>query len=180
MANNHSPRRIILVGESGEGKTQLLIDIVQNLRKQSVKVEGVLSPGIFDDGKKVAIELLDLATNHSRICARLALETKSDLEFGDWAFDREALAWGNQRLNNIGQTDVFVLDEVGPLELEKGEGLQTGLEIAQNGWFKVGLMTARPNCVRPILEVFPESEIFNCSSWDHSELLQELIRIATR
>ena len=39
------------------------------------------------------------------------------------------MEWGNGILRGIRDCNIFILDEIGPLELEKGLGLTAGLEF---------------------------------------------------
>jgi len=51
----------ILTGESGSGKTTWLQALIERKRAQGCEVTGVLSPAVFQDGEKVAIDVVLLS-----------------------------------------------------------------------------------------------------------------------
>lgn len=178
MESSTGRMQIALSGMRGSGKTSCLIGLVAVLKKKGVDVKGVLSPAVFEGERKVAIEMEDLATGERRILARLVHETPADLEFGDWAFNEETIAWGNACLSKVGYADVLIIDEIGPLELTLGRGLQEGLRQMTLGKYRVGILTIRPKCLSALKANFPGIREYPLSSWKRETLMKEIIRIA--
>ena len=56
--------------------------------------------------------------------------------------------WGNQTLNTSTPCDVLVVDELGPLEFERGIGLQNGFTAIDSRNFDFALVVIRPITVR--------------------------------
>jgi len=166
------------MGMRGSGKTTFLIKLVNVLCVEGNQVKGILSPAVFEGGRKVAIELVDLATDVRRVFARLAKETRSDLQFGDWAFFEETINWGNACLSKIRFTDVLVVDEIGPLELDLGCGFQAGLDQLADGNYRVGILSIRPKCEEALLSRFQEMKVYSLADWTSEDLINELFRIA--
>lgn len=82
--------RIGIAGERDSGKTTFLGDLLKTLQSKGLEVHGVISPGIYDRGQKVAIALSDLETGERKLLASLAAnEEKTSLQFGDWSFYQE-------------------------------------------------------------------------------------------
>ena len=54
---------------------------------------------------------------------------EGDLQTQDWQLVAETLEWGNSILEHIKTCDLFILDEIGPFEMEHGVGLVQGLRI---------------------------------------------------
>ncbi|MDY6868151.1 MAG: nucleoside-triphosphatase [Chloroflexota bacterium] len=169
--------RIAIAGFRESGKTSLLIDFVKGLREWNLEVQGVIEAGIFEGDRKVAIEVMDLAAGESRMLAQLSTEVISELQFGDWTFFPAAFEWANERLAKIVEPDVFILDEVGPLELEQGKGLQAGLRSMSAGEYGLGIMTIRPKCLEGVMELFPDLLVYSLNNWDKESLLKDLFRI---
>jgi hypothetical protein len=76
-----------------------------------------------------------------------------------WAFDGEALAWGNQVLGNIHPCDLLVIDELGPLEFERGEGWMHGFTAVDDGDYTLAVVVIRPDLVDKALEKWPCANI---------------------
>jgi nucleoside-triphosphatase THEP1 len=94
---------ILLSGPIGAGKTTLCERAAAAARERGVRVAGVLAPAVVEDGAKVGVEAVDLASGERQLLAR------TDRELGGMA----ALA-----------TDALVfVDEIGRLELHRGAGL---------------------------------------------------------
>jgi nucleoside-triphosphatase THEP1 len=178
MGNQMDRMILALSGVRGSGKTSLLMDLVKALRNHGLTVKGVLEWGIFEGDKKVAIEVLDLAVEESRILARLAEEMTTDLQFGDWTFFPDTFDWANERLMKVDTADAFILDEVGPLELDQGKGLQAGLAVMSTRAYRMGIMTIRPKCLEMVYDLFPNIIVYSMSKWEKETLLNELLRIA--
>ena len=177
MQNGRDYRIFGLVGKRGSGKTALMIELVKAFREGGLTVEGVLSPGIFEDNKKIAVEIVDLKSDSSRLIAKLAGIEQTGLRYGDWSFFQEAIDWANQQLSAVQNPDVFILDELGPLELDVGIGLQVGLDVLKHGHFDLGILTARPKCIDALNAHFPNIKIYRLNSWDQEALINKFLRI---
>lgn len=127
----------ILTGDIRTGKTTWLEVRVRELEAAGVPVSGVLAPGVWHDGEKVGIENV-LLPSHERVL--LATPGGDGCSTGlGWEFDAEALAHVNAHLAELATTSdearpgLLVIDEVGPLELRRGEGLTAALELLDAG-----------------------------------------------
>jgi nucleoside-triphosphatase len=59
--------------------------------------------------------------------------------------DPDTLAWGDEILAEVGRCDVLILDELGPVEFRRGEGLQKGMELVDRGAFEQAYVVLRPS-----------------------------------
>ncbi len=171
-------KQVVISALRGSGKTSLMMAFIRAIRRQGMDVKGVLSPGVFESDKKIAIETIDLATGESRILARLAEETTTDLQFGDWAFYQDVFDWINQRLSMVESTDILVVDEIGPLELDMKRGLQAAMDLLSSNKYRLGIITARPKCLEVLSEYFPLLQVYSLSFWQTDALIDEMLRIA--
>ena len=127
----------ILTGDIRSGKTTWLEAGVRELEAAGVPVRGVLAPGVWRDGKKVGIENV-LLPSHERVLLATPAEEGCSTGLG-WDFDANALARVNAHLTELAATSgdmrpgLLVIDETGPLELRRGEGLTAALELLDAG-----------------------------------------------
>ena len=168
---------IALSGLKGSGKTTLLLALSEALYEKGATIKGLISPAVFEGNRKTAINLLDLASGEKQQLARLAADSSGELKFGDWVFSQEVIAWGNACLAKIDSTELLIVDEIGPLELNLNQGLQEGLAQLASGDYRVGIMTVRPKCVDSVKARFPKIKVYSVSSWVQDDLIKELLRI---
>lgn len=103
-------------------------------------------PARFANGRKMAIEVLDLRTGRHRMLAwrRSTTSPPLGLHTDAWTFDEEALAWGHAVLQAATPCDLLVIDELGPLELVQGQGWMIGLDPLRAGRYRLALVVVRP------------------------------------
>jgi nucleoside-triphosphatase THEP1 len=106
------------------------------------RVAGLLSPARLERGEKIGIEALDLHSGARRLLATRGGE--GGVRWGEWSFDPSTIAWGNRVLRSLAGCDLLVIDEIGPLELEKGEGWSAALPLLQEGRYRLALAVVRP------------------------------------
>jgi len=115
-----TPPLWVLTDERGAGKTVHCGALAEQASIAGWDVAGLLSPGIFKDGVKTGILTQDLRTGESHPLAMLSrLNVKRstfNLELGQWLFDPTVVDWGNQILQSRLPCDLFIIDELGPLE----------------------------------------------------------------
>ncbi|RQW89417.1 MAG: DUF2478 domain-containing protein [Geobacter sp.] len=127
------PSVVILSGDGQSGKTTLLSALVELLRREEVKVAGILAEGLWENGVRSGFNLIDLSDNSSVPLSRRIPD--NDLRNGiPFEFYETGLAAGIKALSpeRCTDADVVIVDEVGFLELQ-GKGwassLQSLLEI---------------------------------------------------
>jgi len=150
-------RVVLLMGERGVGKTHLCQRVVQLAQERGYDCAGVLSPAAFADGKKVAINLIDVATGEERLLA-VADDAPGDVRWGRYRFVSSTLQWATKRLRRAVPCDLLVVDELGPLELESKGGLVEALDILRGGGFGLGLVVIRPELLDSLKERLQSAE----------------------
>lgn len=149
----HSLRRapaVVLTGPRGSGKSTLLEQTAARLRREGLRVAGILSPGHFENGLRVRFDLLILDRNE-----RLLLAERNGNEPPDsgrcYCFRPEAIAAGVAALQpeRTAAADVVFVDEIGPMEL-RGEGWAPTLDgLAAAG--KPMVWVVRPRLVEEVI-----------------------------
>ena len=115
---------IIITGNRGVGKTTLLLKLIRELKKNGTDPLGIITPAIYnEDNNKVGFYALDIATSEQWELGR-SDKLLGGPSYGPFSFSETGFTKANEILKKVlceGFEDVF-LDEIGPLEMEKGYG----------------------------------------------------------
>jgi len=125
-------RAIIIYGPIGSGKTLTCLRLAEKLRKQGLKVLGLISPRVYEDNSLIGYDLLRVSTGERiPLCRVPERADESWLHYGrlHYAFSPKAFNWGNQVLEEeaeeLHEETVIFIDEFGRLEA-RGLGLHRG------------------------------------------------------
>lgn len=151
----------LLSGEFQTGKTNLCLDIYQLAQEARVLVGGVISPAVFEGDKKTAIDVLDLKSGTRKRLAELRTSHQTDLETQRWSFDSEVVDWGNKMLEEAVPCDLLMIDELGPLEFQRGEGWVNGFDVIENGEYSTALIVVRPSLIDEAARLWQVSRIID-------------------
>jgi len=139
-------RIAVLTGPLGSGKTTTCLRLVDLARQHGLDCAGIISPARFDGGVKVGIDALDVRTGQRRPLAE-ADDSPADLRTTRYRFDADAMAWGAAILAMACPCEVLIVDEIGPLELERGQGWVNVLGTLRAGRFGMAVVVVRPGLV---------------------------------
>ncbi len=134
---------IVLTGDRGIGKTTTCLQLAQRAQADGFDCAGIVSLGRFTDGDKLGIDLLDLRTQ-TRCSLAEADDRPAPLRTGRYRFDVAAMQRGLDWLEAACPCDLLIIDELGPLELERGEGWANALGILRTGHFRLAVVVVRP------------------------------------
>jgi nucleoside-triphosphatase THEP1 len=95
--------------------------VVRGLQKRGLRVAGVISRGVDQEGKRLGYQLVNIQS--AEMCILASVEPKTDwARFRRFYFNPEAIdrgcSWLEQGL--LKGVDLLVIDEVGPMELQGG------------------------------------------------------------
>lgn len=138
-----TPRIVLLSAPSGAGKTTICQTVTKLGMQRGYRLAGILSLPVLRDGEAAAIRLHDIATGAERILAR-KVDPGTAADIGCWVFDSDTVAWGQNLLDHLPPSDLLVVDEIGPLELEMGRGLTQALQTLRRGAYRLALVSIRP------------------------------------
>ncbi len=115
----------ILTGPVRTGKTTICQRLVAIARANGFDVRGILALPVLDDGVRTGVRMLDLASGECRDLAAVGNDALPGPRIGDYSFDASVLAWGRDLVAAAldSPCDLVVVDEIGPLELQRGQGL---------------------------------------------------------
>jgi nucleoside-triphosphatase THEP1 len=109
---------------------------------------GILSLKLVENGETSGYEAMEIRTGEKRILATHV--PGSTIVLGDWFFDPQTLAWGNGVLASTAPCDLLVVDEIGPLELELGNGWQQAVPVLNAGQYSLALVVIRPELLEKL------------------------------
>lgn len=169
----------VLTGAVHSGKTTSLRRMIEELRKESIRIDGYLSEVVLENQEISGYDLLDL--REEKLTPFIRREGEENWErVGSYSLIPQGLSRAKGIILRGTKADILVVDEVGPLELA-GKGIWPALE-------KV-LFLPKPDSIlvvrKSILEDFLESieshevRIFDTDDTEFSErMIQEVKRIA--
>ena len=152
----------ILSGGTGTGKSTFCRQVADMARAKGLDTAGLISPAVFEGGLKTGISALDLRSRQSRCLAGLRENTPADLATGRWSFFKQTIDWGNRVLETATPCSLLIVDELGPLEFERGQGWTTGLHALDSGDFKAALTVVRPALLSAARLRWPHARL-----WQH-------------
>jgi nucleoside-triphosphatase len=158
------PTLTILSGLPGAGKSTWCLRLVEEAKARGLVVGGLLSPAVYHKGRKVGIDLMDVVSGERRRLAVRHDAAQGGIKTDSWVLDPGTLAWGNRRLLASPAWDLAILDELGPLELERGGGFQAALRIIESRQFPLTVAVVRPRLLPEARRRWPWGEVISLSS----------------
>ena len=124
-------RATIISAERGEGKTSFLREYAARAADRGRSAGGVVAPAVFEHGRRIGYDLVDLRRGNRRPLARVVTEPDAEPTVGAYGFEDAAVAAGNAAIIAAVREglDIVAIDEVGPLEF-RGQGWTPALEVA--------------------------------------------------
>jgi len=143
----------ILTGERDSGKTSACRRLVEQARLEGLDCAGLLAPARFAGSSRVGSDVLDLRTGERRPFSYLSPDEGAPFAStpARHRVDAAVSDWAASRLDRACPCDLLIVDEIGPLELERGEGWQNALEIARRGDFGLAVLVVRSRLVPALL-----------------------------
>lgn len=166
-------------GEVGAGKTILCAALVKEFTKLGWQISGLRSPAIMEAGFKTGIAVENLASKEVRKLAVRAMNPNAlkDEPF-HWTFDPLVLDWGNQVLKHVVPTDLLVVDEIGPLEMKRGEGWVNAFDALDSRQYRQAILVMRPKLLSIAQARWPWGQTILIESVDQvSDIKEECIQV---
>jgi nucleoside-triphosphatase THEP1 len=133
---------VILTGERGAGKTTASRSAATRAQAEGYACGGVVT--LTRPGGK--LDVLDVGSGETR---RLTLPSDAEpaIVQGRFRFDPDVLNWGNAVLTRATPCQLLVVDELGPLELEREGGWTQAFDVLKGQDFALALVVVRPELV---------------------------------
>jgi len=126
----------IITGMQGSGKTTLIREVVQTLRKNGVRTGGIVAEGKWINSKRDSFDLVDLQTDERMVfCQRTLVDGWEKLRSFYINPDGKQFGGAALDIDHLKNAHLIVIDEIGPFELQgKGwahpfEGIVNSLNI---------------------------------------------------
>jgi len=150
----------LISGPSGSGKTTWCANIVAQARALGMALGGFICLAVSQDGKKIGIDLMHVTSGEKR---RLGICSSDDGKktIGCWHMDESVLTWGNEIITGLKDEEIILIDELGPLELEKGLGFWHALHLLDEGRFRTALVVVRPALLSLAQKRWPVASVHN-------------------
>jgi nucleoside-triphosphatase THEP1 len=155
---------MIVTGWRNTGKTTFCQFMIEAARERNLKVSGLLSPGVFENYDKIRIEMEDLSSGEKRVLAHKGFDPESEFNLPHWVFEKENLTWGNTVFEKSVPTDVLIVDELGPIELEQNKGWTFGMQALDSGQYKVAIVVIRPELMPLAKQRWPQGQTITLQS----------------
>ena len=152
---------ILLTGSLSSGKTSFCLDLAQLAKKKGLDVAGIISPAVFTESQKTAIDALDLRLWERKRLADLRTSEKVDLGTKRWSFHPSAVQWGNQVIADAVPCDLLIIDELGPLEFDRSEGWVEGFSAVESREYQLAVVVIRPSLLNSAREGWDISREIN-------------------
>ncbi|HEY71006.1 MAG TPA: DUF2478 domain-containing protein [Anaerolineae bacterium] len=169
------PALFIVSGDFETGKTRFSQHLAQGLQEAGWDVAGIVSPAVFEDGVKTAIDAVDLRSGERRRLAE-SIQAGSSLDGPEttrWQFSQEVLDWCNGVLRSATPCDLLVIDELGPLEFDRSIGLMAGMQAIEEGRYLASLIVIRPMLLERAKARWPQAEVIHSVPAEATVLLIE-------
>jgi nucleoside-triphosphatase len=110
-------RIILLTGSPSIGKTTVLLRVVEDLKARGHKIGGMVSREVCSCGTRVGFEIMDVSDGLRGWLAHVS--QKSGPQVGKYRVNLADLDNVGVRaiVNALGNSDILVIDEIGPMEL---------------------------------------------------------------
>lgn len=138
---------VLITGGRRAGKSTLLLALRQAALSAGWTIGGMLSIARFEGGEKVGIDVMDAATGQTQALATVSPQPGGPIHTGQYTFDADGLAAGLRYAQAGCAADLFIVDELGPLELVRGEGWAPALPLLRGRLFGAALVVVRPTLV---------------------------------
>lgn len=167
------PSIIILTGDRGIGKSTICRGVVALAQSAGWSCGGIITLSRGD-----ARDVLDVASGDVR-CLTQSADTAQAVDQGRFRFDPRVLRWAGKKLAQATPCDLLVVDEIGPLELERGEGWANALDVLAGGDFGLALVVVRPELVARTKAQLPDYApvVFSATRENRDQLPATLVNL---
>ena len=148
----------VLTGGRNSGKTLVCNGLAAAARARDMDVAGLLT-GPSGPEPHAPREVIDLRTGSSRRFGEPVeagnepgppAQSGSDPLAPGWSLHTEVFEWANEVLETATPCDLFIIDEIGRLELVGGRGWAVALDVLRAGDYGAALVVCRPSLLETL------------------------------
>lgn len=127
----------ILTGKRQIGKTTVCLETINLARAEGDQCGGILT--LACDGVR---HVYDVGTGEVRRLTQPPGAQPAVVQ-GRFRFNPDTLSWAEQVLSQSVPCDLLMIDEIGPLEIERGAGWVTAFEVLHSRAFALAVVVVR-------------------------------------
>ncbi len=113
------PYIFIITGNTGDGKSTLLGNVVKELKSKNLKISGFVSSSVIQENQRIGYDLYDLNSNLKIELSRTH-EMDNSVKIGKFYFKKTGIDFGKNALSiqSTNNSQLICIDEVGPWEVD--------------------------------------------------------------
>lgn len=150
----------VITGPRDSGKTTICDIVLGKCINIGVKTTGIISKGLYLNGNKFAIEIINLSDGSKKILARFSPGWDAEYPEREWKFIETALSWGDEVLRRSVPSGCLIIDELGFLEMEKNKGWLSAFAALNTFSYDLAIVTIRPGLAPAFHIKYPHSTIY--------------------
>ena len=144
---------VLLSGERQIGKSSLCFCLEEQLHQSDIEVSGIITRRLGPH----ELEVKELRTQaHYTLTARHPSEVQNGLTLPHFQMDPAAMARGAAAIADSFPTDIFILDELGPLELLRGKGWHRAIYMLKKARYRLAFVVVRPELLIEAMWQLPQ------------------------
>lgn len=140
---------LLISGQREVGKTTLCRRVVARAKAAGYTCGGLLTIASDESEER---HVIDVRSGE----ARSLTVASGGVRQGRFRFDPTVIAWGTQLLAQAVPCHLLVVDEIGPLEIERGEGWANAVDVLRGGQFNLALAVVRPELVERVQQILSD------------------------
>jgi len=169
--NQDHPRVIILTGNPGDGKTNMVKALIENQKLSDYNFRGFYSEGDWIRGERDSYHIFDILSRNSELLCERS-EPLSEWRAGPFNFRKPGLEFGCDLLESIPTQDdntIVIIDEIGHLEL-KDQGWGKCMSKLANSNTRM-IWTVRPSLLDAVIAKWGlDYQVFDVKKFTDEEI----------
>ncbi len=141
-------KNIFLTGPPGSGKTSILLEVVEILKREGLRVSGITCPEVRESGRRVGFKIVNVSTGEEGILAWINPSFKGP-RVGRYTVNlRDLDEIGSKTIEesvDSPDVDVVVIDEIGIMELKSKRFAQAVVKALNSQKFVLGVIHRKSN-----------------------------------
>lgn len=163
---------ILWIGPKHSGKTTAAAKLIEKAKATGFQVAGIIAPAIYDNGKLIGFDIIDLQNRKHAILARRKKENEL------FSFTSKGLRFGRAALSkkSAGQADLIIVDEFGPLELA-GKGWRNCVDNLLSSTTVFLLLVVRKELTKRVRKLYENLSIQQFNAADTNSVNKVLMML---